>query len=40
MKLNIIPARHGALWVKLGIRTLLRQPLARSGLVFIFLAVI
>ena len=40
MKLNIIPARHGALWVKLGIRTFLRQPLALSGLFFIFMAVL
>ena len=39
MKLNLIPARHGALWVKLGIRTFLRQPLALSGLFFIFMAV-
>lgn len=39
MKLNIVPASQGAQWVKLGIRTFLRQPLALSGLFFIFLAV-
>lgn len=39
MKLNIVPASRGAQWVKLGIRTFFRQPLALSGLFFIFLAV-
>ena len=39
MKLNAIPARHGVLWVKMGITTFLRQPLALSGLFFIFMAV-
>jgi len=37
MKLNILPARLGVLWVKLGVRTFLRQPLALSGLFFIFM---
>jgi hypothetical protein len=37
MKLNILPARQGVLWVKLGVRTFLRQPLALSGLFFIFM---
>jgi hypothetical protein len=39
MKLHIVPARQGILWVKLGMRTFLRQPLALSGLFFIFMAV-
>ncbi len=38
MKLNIVPARSGALWVKLGIRTFFRQPLALAGLFFMFMA--
>jgi len=36
VKLNIVPARTGLLWVKLGIRTFLRQPLALAGLFFMF----
>ena len=40
MKLNIVPARTGWLWVKLGVSTFLRQPLALSGLFFMFMAVI
>lgn len=39
MKLNIVPARTGATWVKLGIRTFFRQPLALAGLFFMFMAV-
>ena len=39
MKLNIVPASQGAQWVKLGIRTFFKQPLALTGLFFIFLAV-
>ncbi len=39
MKLLIVPARTGITWVKLGIRTFFRQPLALSGLFFMFLAV-
>lgn len=39
MKLHIVPACRGAQWVKLGVRTFLKQPLAMSGLFFIFLAV-
>ena len=38
MKLNIVPARTGVLWAKQGIRTFLRQPLAMSGLFFLFMA--
>ena len=37
MKLNILPARQGILWVKLGVKTFLRQPLALAGLFFIFM---
>ena len=39
MKLKIVPARTGVTWVKLGISTFWRQPLALSGLFFMFLAV-
>ncbi len=28
MKLNIVPARTGLVWVKLGVSTFFRQPLA------------
>jgi hypothetical protein len=38
MKLNIVPARTGLLWVRLGIRTFWRQPLALGGLFFMFMA--
>lgn len=38
MKLNIVPARTGATWVKLGIRTFFRQPLALAGLFFMYMA--
>lgn len=38
MKLNIVPARTGLVWVKLGITTFLRQPLAFAGLFFMFMA--
>ena len=38
MKLNIVPARTGLVWVKLGILTFLRQPLALAGLFFMFMA--
>jgi hypothetical protein len=39
MKLNLVPARTGALWVKLGIQTFFKQPLALAGLFFMFMAV-
>lgn len=32
MKLNLVPARTGALWVRLGIQVFLRQPLGLVGL--------
>jgi hypothetical protein len=40
MKLNIVPARTGMTWVKLGFRTFLQQPLAMSGLFFMFMALL
>lgn len=40
MKLNIVPARTGLLWVQLGIKTFVRQPIALSGLFLMFMAVI
>ncbi len=39
MKLKLVPARTGILWVKLGMRTFFRQPLALAGLFFMFMAV-
>ncbi|PKO41060.1 MAG: hypothetical protein CVU30_14955 [Betaproteobacteria bacterium HGW-Betaproteobacteria-3] len=38
MKLNIVPARTGLQWVKLGIGTFFKQPLALSGLFFMYMA--
>ena len=38
MKLNIVPARRGVQWFKLGVRTFFKQPLALSGLFFMFMA--
>lgn len=40
MKLNIVPARTGMVWAKLGIKTFFRQPLAMAGLFFMFMAVL
>lgn len=40
MKLNIVPARTGFQWVKLGARTFFRQPLAMGGLFFMFMATV
>ncbi|MEI7538563.1 MAG: hypothetical protein WCJ76_15185, partial [Comamonadaceae bacterium] len=39
MKLNILPARTGIAWVKQGMRTFFKQPLALAGLFFMFMAV-
>lgn len=39
MKLNIVPASTGITWVKLGVKTFLQQPLAMSGLFFLYMAV-
>ena len=40
MKLVIVPAREGATWVRLGLRTFFSQPLAFTGLFLIFVALI
>ena len=40
MKLNVVPARTGILWVKLGIQTFLKQPLALAGLFFMYMAAV
>ena len=40
MKLHPVPARTGLLWVREGIRTFWRQPLAMSGLFFLFMALV
>jgi len=40
MKLHIVPASTGLSWVKLGVKTFFRQPLAMSGLFFMFMAVV
>ena len=40
MKLNIVPARPGFQWFKLGVRTFLRQPLALAGLFFMYMTVV
>jgi hypothetical protein len=38
MKLQVVPARTGAQWVRQGIRTFWKQPIALSGLFFMFMA--
>lgn len=38
MKLHIVPARTGLAWVREGMATFFRQPLALSGLFFMYLA--
>ena len=40
LKLHIVPARAGFQWVKLGIQTFIRQPLALAGLFFMYTAVV
>ena len=40
MKLNIVPARTGLLWVKLGIRSFIKQPLALAGLFFLYMTAV
>jgi len=37
MKLGIVPARQGGEWVRSGVRTFFRQPLAMTGLFFLFM---
>lgn len=39
MRLNIVPARTGLTWFTLGVQTFFKQPLALSGLFFLFMAV-
>jgi hypothetical protein len=39
MKLKLVPARTGIEWVKLGIRTFFRQPLALVSLFFMYMGV-
>jgi len=39
MKLNIVPARTGVQWARAGVRTFWRQPLAFTGLFFMFILV-
>lgn len=38
MRLRVVPARNGLLWVGAGVRTFMRQPLAMSGLFFLLMA--
>jgi hypothetical protein len=40
ISLNVVPARTGIVWVKLGITTFFKQPLAMGGLFFMFMAMI
>jgi MFS family permease len=40
VKLNIVPARTGISWVKLGVQTFLKQPLALTGLFFMYMAAV
>jgi hypothetical protein len=40
VKLNIVPARAGIQWVKLGVQTFLKQPLALTGLFFMYMAAV
>jgi hypothetical protein len=40
MNLQIVPARSGLKWARQGMRTFWRQPLAMSGLFFLFMATV
>ena len=40
MSLQVVPARTGLAWVKQGIKTFFKQPLALGGLFFMFIALI
>jgi hypothetical protein len=40
MKLNIVPARMGLQWVRLGIQTFMKQPLALVGLFFMYMTAV
>ena len=39
MQLNLVTAKTGTVWVKQGMRTFTRQPLALAGLFFMFMAI-
>ena len=39
MKLNVVEARTGSNWVRQGIRVFWKQPIAMSGLFFLFMAI-
>ena len=40
MLLHTVPARQGLQWVLQGMRTFWKQPLAMSGLFFLFMALV
>ncbi|UFS56586.1 hypothetical protein LN050_01570 [Comamonadaceae bacterium M7527] len=40
MKLHIVPSSQGVQWVRLGVKTFIRQPLALGGLFFLFIGVV
>jgi hypothetical protein len=40
VKLNIVPARTGILWVRLGVHAFFRQPLALTGLFFLYMVAV
>ena len=40
MKLHIVPSSQGVQWVRLGVKTFIRQPLALGGLFFLFRGVV
>lgn len=40
MKLHIVPARTGLQWVKLGMQTFWRQPMALTALLFLSMAAV
>jgi hypothetical protein len=40
MKLNLVPGRTGFTWVRLGIQTFLKQPLALAGLFFMYMTAV
>jgi MFS family permease len=40
VKLNIVPARTGIQWVKLGMQAFFKQPLALTGLFFMYMAAV
>lgn len=40
MKLNVVPPRIGIQWVKSGIQTFFKQPLALAGLFFMYMAAV